>query len=591
MQATSKKEEQRFQGIGVSPGIARAVAVVSVSAFEEPDTYTIGTSDIDSERYRLERALAETQRQIVSLQNQVRDAAGADDASIFDSHLLVLEDPAVLSQVYATVEDEKINIEAAFYQVCCQYIESLRMIPDPYLRERAVDIQDVARRVLRNFRPGESTEAPTEAAARHQHVLFAHDLTPSDTAAMNRELVLGFATEAGSQTSHTAIMARGLNLPAIVGLADISQHVHTGDEVLLDGYSGLVIIRPSHDTIQHYQSVLIQKGELQESLQQLVDLPAETEDGFRLTLSANIEFAHEVENATRVGAEGVGLYRTEFFYINQVLLPEEDALAEDYGKVAREAAPHGVIIRTLDAGGDKIPGSTHFEPEPNPFLGWRGIRVCLEQTDLFQTQLRAILRASDEGTVSIMFPFIGTLEELRAAKEQVEIAKESLRTEGRPFDEKIQVGVMIELPSAVIIADALARECDFFSVGTNDLVQYTLAVDRVNERVAGLYQPHNPAVVRLLKQSADAAHKAGIWIGVCGEMASDILATPLLVGMGITELSVGSSQLPAVRRAVRSLSRSDCAALVEDVTDLFETEAIIKRCREVAEASYPELLA
>lgn len=591
MQATTTTEEQRFQGIGVSPGIARGVAVVNVTTFEEPETYPIPESRFESERNRLERALAETQRQIVSLQNQVRGAAGADNASIFDSHLLVLEDQAVLTQVYATMEDEKINIESAFYKVCHQYMESLRMIPDPYLRERAVDIQDVARRVLRNLRPGDHTEAPAEAAASHQHILFAHDLTPSDTAAMDRKLVLGFATEAGSQTSHTAIMARSLDLPAIVGLHDISQHVHTGDEVLLDGYTGIVIVRPSQETIQHYESVLVQKGELKDSLQQLVDLPAETEDEFRLTLSANIEFAREVENGKRVGAEGVGLYRTEFFYINQVLLPEEDALAEDYGKVARESAPHGVIIRTLDAGGDKIPGATHLEPEPNPFLGWRGIRVCLKQTDLFQTQLRAILRASAEGSVSIMFPFISSIDELRAAKEQVEIAKKSLREEGIAFDENTQVGVMIEVPSAVIIADELARECDFFSVGTNDLVQYTLAVDRVNERVASLYQPHNPAVVRLLKQSADAAHRAGIWIGVCGEMAGDILATPLLVGMGITELSVGASQLLAVRRAIRSLKKSDCTALVEEVSTLVETGEILRRCRKLAEASYPELLS
>lgn len=588
---SAETSEKRFEGIGVSPGIARAVAVVSVTNFDEPECYAISKSDVESERSRLEMALVETRRQIVSLQNQVRGAAGGKDhASIFDAHLLVLEDPTVLDQVFAMMKRELINVDAAFYQIFVSYMESLRRIKDPYLRERAIDIQDVARRVLRNLKPGGTAEAPTEASVNHPHVLFAHDLAPSEIAGLNFEIVRGFATEMGSQTSHTAIMARSMQIPAIVGLHQIAEHVHTGNEVLIDGYNGVVIVRPNPKTIAAYDQIALAKGLLRDSLQKLVDEVAETRDGFRVTLSANIEFANELEKVKQVGAEGVGLYRTEFLYINEVLLPEEDLLAEDYSTVARASAPHGVIIRTLDAGGDKLPDSTHLGPEPNPFLGWRGIRVCLERTDLFQTQLRAILRASAEGPVSIMFPFISGLNELRAAKAQLELAKASLREEGVAFDEEIAVGTMIELPSAAITADALAKECDFFSVGTNDLVQYTLAVDRVNERVAKLYSPHHPAVLRLIKMSAEAAHKNGIWIGVCGEMAGDLLATPILVGMGITELSVGAGQLLAVRRAVRSLSQSECAALVEELAGLDDAEEIAARCREVAMAFYPELL-
>ena len=446
------KEEKKFSGIGVSPGIVRATAIVRGHSFDEPVTYRVSEADLANERNRFEHALVETRRQIVSLQNQVRSSGGSENASIFDAHLLVLEDHAVIEQVLTKMEEEKINVEAAFYSVFAGYMESLRRIADPYLRERAVDIQDVARRVLTNLKPGGSPEKPSEPAMSRPHIVVSPDLTPGDTAGMDRSIVRGFATEMGSSTSHTAIIARSLNIPAVVGLHEVD--VHTGDELLLDGYNGLLIVNPSPETIEHYAEFETEKDELLHSLETLTDEPAETQDSFRIVLSCNIEFASEMESVRRLGGEGVGLYRTEFNYLNRVLLPDEDELTEDYSQVAREAQPHGVIIRTLDAGGDKLPGSTHFVPEANPFLGWRGIRVCLEETELFHTQLRAILRASNEGRVSLLFPMVTGVDQMREAKKRVEEAKESLRSDGIGFDEEIQIGVMIEVPSAAMMADS-----------------------------------------------------------------------------------------------------------------------------------------
>lgn len=580
-----------FQGTGVSPGIARAIAVVRLFSFEKPETYAISLSDIPSEKERLERALVETRQQILTLQEKIQGSSGSEDASIFDAHLLVLEDHAMLQQVFSKMEVEKINVESALYQVLVGYLERLQSVGDPYLSERAIDVKDVARRILRNLRPSEPTDKPAEAAIKHPHVLITMDLTPSDTAGINRDIVRGFVTEMGSQTSHTAIMARSLNLPAIVGLHGICSYVSTGDDLLLDGYNGKLIVNPREETIAEYEALESRKIQLRQSLWQIKDQPAVTKDGFRVTLSGNIEFATEMANVRELGGEGVGLYRTEFSYMDRPTLPSEKELADDYCRAASEAAPHGVIIRTLDAGGDKLPGTTHLVTEPNPFLGWRGIRVCLEEEEIFQTQLRAILRASHQGKVSIMFPIVSGVQELRAAKQQLEKAKQSLRSLGVPFDESVPVGVMIEVPSAAIMADALAAESDFFSFGTNDLIQYTIAVDRVNERVAGLYSPYHPAILRLLKMATEAAHKHGIWVGVCGEMAGDVISTPLLVGLGITELSVGSSQLLSVKKAVRSLDHGECATLVEDLVEAELPEEIAARCREMAMASYPELLS
>ncbi len=589
MDEGKKNAEQRLQGIPVSAGIVSGVAVVRGPSFDEPETYAIREKDVENERSRFEQALVETRRQLTSLHKQVRSTIGADNASIFEAHVMVLEDHSMLNQVVAKVEKEKINIESAFYSVLTEHMESLRQIGDPYLSERADDLQDVTRRVLRNLKPGGSKESPTEAKADHPHILLAHDLSPSETASIDRSLVLGFATETGAQTSHTAIIARSLNLPAAVGLHDISSLVHTGDRVLLDGYEGVLILHPTPETVEHYAQIQQQKEQLQASLEEIVGEPAETKDGFRVTLSCNIEFAYELEQVAQNGGEGVGLFRTEYLYLNQGTMPEEETLANEYGRAAKEADPHGIIVRTLDLGGDKLPGSL-AEEEPNPFLGWRGIRVCLEEREMFLAQLRAILKASAKGKVSIMFPMISSLRELKESKAALEEAKASLREAGEDFDEDIAIGVMIEIPSAALIADSLAPEVDFFSIGTNDLVQYTIAVDRVNDRVADLYAPHHPAVIRLIRLAAEAAQRHDIWVGVCGEMASDISYTPLLVGLGVSELSVSASQVPFVKRAIRSLEKKACEALVEELLDVSDPDEVSTRCQEMACECYPELL-
>ncbi len=581
----ASKPERRFEGVAVSPGIARGNAFVKGEVFVEPDSFDLEEGATGAEIARFEDALAETRRQIEVLQKQVAAAAGGRDASIFDAHLLVLEDRSVLDEVTAAVRDRRLNIESAFYRTMSRYIESIRAIDDPYLRERVIDIEDVMQRVLRNL----GSAAPAEYSARHEHVLVAHVLTPSDTAAMDREQVLGFATEVGSYTAHTAIIARSLGLPAVVGLHGFCDQVHTGDNMLLDGYNGLAILNPSPETLAEYDRLAEEKDQVARRLDELRDSDAVTGDGRAITLSANIEFAHEAGMIEQSGARGIGLYRTEFFYLHDGALPGEDQQAKNYSRVARGVDPDGVIIRTMDIGGDKLPEDAE-EAGENPFLGWRGIRVSLGRKGLFKTQLRAILRASGVAKVRVMFPMVSTLDEVRRAKELLAECADELRAEGVPFDEALEVGVMVEVPSAALVADQIAQEVDFFSVGTNDLIQYTMAVDRVNERVADLYQPLNPAVIRLLNMTVEAGHAAGIWVGVCGEMAADILMTPLLVGLGIDEFSVGAPRVPAVKHAVRKLSYATCKTLAEDALGDVDPARVLGRCRELALAHYPELL-
>jgi phosphoenolpyruvate-protein phosphotransferase (PTS system enzyme I) len=424
----------------------------------------------------------------------------------------------------------------------------------------------------------------------HQHILVAHNITPSDTATMNREYTIGLATDLGSRTSHTAIMARSLGIPAVVGLHDATDKLETGQEALIDGYNGLLILDPQPETLWHYGELEHRRSLVAEQLTGLRETKSTTKDGRHIVLSANIELPDEVEAAPRNGAEGIGLYRTEFLYLNRTTLPSEDEQYATYRKVAEQVQPHPLIIRTFDLGGDKVAGALDSGDEMNPFLGHRAIRFSLERVDIFKAQLRAIIRASAVGNVKIMFPMISGLEELGRALAVFEECKAELKSEGQEFDPKTEVGAMIEIPGAAMCAERLAREIDFFSIGTNDLIQYALAVDRVNERVAHLYEPTHPAVLRLLKMTADAAHANGIWVGVCGEMAGDLALTPLLLGLGMDELSVGASLVPRVKRAVQSLTHTECQKLVEEVMGLDTPSAILGRCLEMAQGRYGELL-
>ncbi|MBM09947.1 MAG: phosphoenolpyruvate--protein phosphotransferase [Magnetovibrio sp.] len=578
--------EKRFSGIGVSSGIALAHAHVRNNYFVEPDKYIIDDEAKDEEISRLEKAIAGTKEQIGSLKDQVREAAGSEgEENIFDAHLLVLEDKVVLDEVRKNVREDNFNIEYAFYKTMSHYIEALRKIGDRYLRERVVDVEDVMRRVLRNLASGEKAEY----SARHDHVLVVPELTPSDTAQMNHSLVQGFATEIGSYTSHAAIIARSLGLPAVVGINRFCEEVHTGDQLLIDGYNGVVVINPSASTLSEYEILKKEKDKLREGLEEFINKDAETKDGREIILSANIEFAYESDLAKKNGAKGIGLFRTEFFYMNTSGAPDEEEQFQTYSEVADTVDPNTVIIRTLDIGGDKLQNNS-IKPELNPFLGWRGVRVSLDRPELFKVQLRAILRVAAVSKVGIMFPMISTLKELKQAKELLNEAENELIDAGVTYERPAEIGAMIEVPSAALIADQLAKEVDFFSVGTNDLIQYTMAVDRINERVSDLYQPLNPAVVRLLKETINAGHDAGIWVGVCGEMASDLFFTPLLIGLGFDELSVGAPRVPAIKHAIRSLDYEVCKSMAEAALCDASPDQIFRRCEKIALESYPEML-
>jgi len=586
------KPEIRLQGIGVSPGIAIGPAERVGKALEEPEHLIIERAGVETERQRLNEAIITTREQILALQEKISAAEGENDSAIFDAHLLILEDSSILNEVLRIVETQRKSADWAYYSVSKRYIDSLRKIADPYLRERAVDIEDVAKRLLRNLRraAGDDGDDGMRPSQPGTSILLAHDLTPSDTVGLDRTRIRGFATELGSPTSHTAIMARSLSIPAVVALHEMPEDFPAGDIVLVDGYHGLIILNPSPATIADYEAVIERERTVLTDLEPLRHQDTRTADGRKITLSANIEFIEELDGILSLGAEGVGLYRTEFFYLSRPELRDEENQMKNYRKVAAATHPHGVIVRTLDIGGDKLLPELFEDPEPNPFLGWRGIRLSLDQPEEFRLQLRAILRASAFGKIRLMFPFLSTLEELRGAKAQLESAKEELRTEGVDFDERIEVGAMIEIPSAVLIADHLAREVDFFSIGSNDLIQYTTAVDRVNDRVAHLYQPAHPAVIAMIRETVEAAHRHGIWCGICGEVAGDLSLAPVWVGLGVDELSVGASQLLRMRRALSRLDSATCRALTDGLRTYGSSSQVKEASLEIARSAYPELL-
>ena len=583
-----ERQEIRFEGAGVSPGMACGKIHVVRDDLDDVPRYRIAPSQVPDEIGRFETALIQTRMQILEMQQRIAESIGAKDAAIFDAHLLVVEDRTLIDEVLRKLETDLCNVEWVFQEVATRYAETLNKIDDPYLRERALDIQDVTKRVIRNLQG----KAPkTFLALSELHILVAHNLTPSDTASMNRANVLGIATDLGSRTSHAAILARSLNIPAVVGLHDITAKLETGQHVLVDGSDGLLIVNPAPETIAHYAELESRRARVVSQLKQLRTTRSTTRDGRHIVLSANIELPEDVEAVAANGAEGIGLYRTEFLYLNRTTLPTEDEQFETYRKVAERVRPDPLIIRTFDLGGDKLaPGTVDITDELNPFLGWRAIRLCLENIDIFKTQLRAILRASAVGNIKIMFPMISRLEELRGAKAVLAECHQELRRSGVPLDEEIEVGAMIEIPSAAICANVLATEVDFFSIGTNDLIQYTLAVDRVNEKIAHLYEPTHPAILRLLRMIAEAAHAHHIWVGVCGEMAGDVALVPLLLGLGMDELSAGATSVPRVKRAVQSLALPECRELVEETLKLNTSSEILSRCLELADKRYGDLL-
>jgi phosphotransferase system enzyme I (PtsI) len=589
MPDAARAGERIFRGIPVSPGVCRG----KILLLGKPQTDVVARrqiqdSEISTELRRFEQALVETRQQILEVQRQVTEGLGAQDAAIFDAHLLVLEDPVLIEEVSKLVRQDKVSAEYAFQQVAEKYAKTLSGIDDEYLRERAADTRDVATRMLDNL----SGRAANLDLARLSEpcIIISYDLTPSQTAQMNRKMVLGFATDIGSRTSHTAIMARSMRIPAVVGLKHASRDLASGSHALLDGYNGQIVINPTDQTLFEYGQLDRKRVTLEEKLRDTLDKPAVTLDGARIVLSANVEQPADTEAVLASGAEGVGLFRTEYLFINRDSLPNEDEQYQAYRQVAAALKPSPVIIRTLDLGGDKFLSHLQVPQEMNPFLGWRAIRFCLQERDVFRVQLRAILRASIEGNIKIMYPMISGLDELNQANSMLEEFKAELRREGAAFDEAMDIGAMIEIPSAAVAAESLAKRVKFFSVGTNDLIQYSLAVDRLNEKIAHLYEPTHPAIVRLIKMTADAANKNGIWTGVCGEMAGDPVFTPLLLGLGVTELSAAPGAVPQIKHLIRRLKMSEARELAEFALGCESGAEILARCRKVVLQVAPNLV-
>ena len=583
-----RKGERVLRGIPVSNGVCRGKVLVLDRADDDSIPHQqLEEAGLPHQMSRFEQALATTRQQILEVQRQVSENLGLKDASIFDAHLLVLEDPILLEEVSRQVFSQKCNVEWAFHQFAEKYAAILAANEDEYLRERAADLRDVTARILNNLLGRSQHTALPEL--KEPCIIICHDLTPSRTATLDKQKVLGFATDVGSKTSHTAIMARSLRLPAVVGLRNASELLVTGEYVLLDGFNGQIIINPTDQTLFEYGQLVRKQVTIEQRLHEVKEQIAITLDGRRLTLSANVEQPDDTEAVIASGAEGVGLFRTEFLFINRENLPTEEEQFQSYRRVAAALKPQPVIIRTLDLGGDKFLSHLQVPKEMNPFLGWRAIRFCLQERDLFRRQLRAILRASVEGNVKMMYPMISGVEELDQANALVEECKAELAKEGVAFDAQIEIGVMIEIPSAVLAADALARRAKFFSLGTNDLIQYSLAVDRLNEKIAHLYQPTHPAILRLIKLTVDTGRQHGIWTGVCGEMASDPLMTPLLLGLGIDELSVAPPYVPQIKYLIRRLRHKEAVVLAESALQSESAAEILSRSEALVRQAAPGL--
>lgn len=587
MAETGDNRERIFRGIAASEGVCQAKVIVLRKPEDEIPRRAISEEEIPAEIRRFEQALSQTRTDIREVQAKVSEAMGAQDAGIFEAHLLVLEDPTLIEQSARVVERDKINIEQAFKDVVDKYAATLAAIDDEYLRERVSDMRDISSRVLDNLlgrKGGAFLDAVTEPC-----IIVCHELPPSMTVDLDEKEVLGIATDIGGKTSHMAIMARSMGIPAVSGLGDISQQIQSGDFALLDGYNGVVAVDPSDQTQFEYGLLIRRKQDLADKLSDLREKPARTLDGVRITLSANIEHPSDTELVKEYGAEGVGLFRTEYLFIHRDTLPTEEEQYEAYAAVARSLKPNPVVVRTLDLGGDKFLTQLKVPEEMNPFLGWRAIRFCLEEKEIFRAQLRAILRASVHGDIKMMYPMISGVGEMDAANALVEECKAQLAREGAAFNPDMEIGAMIEIPSAVMVADDLAKRAKFFSIGTNDLIQYSLAVDRMNERIAHLYQPTHPAILNLIRLTVEAAGRNGIWTGVCGEMAHEPALIPLLLGLGVTELSASTPAIPSIKYLIRNLDLNDARELAVEALKLESSAEILKLSTQMARKIAPAL--
>ena len=554
-----------LNGISASPGVAIGRVFLLDSQEMAIAKKPIKESAIPREITRFQDALTITRAEILSIRDKISKEIGQEHADIFNAHLMVLEDRAIIEEVMERIKKEKLTSEYIFSQVLKKYSESFMKINDEYLRERVSDINDVGRRIIKNLL-GEQ-RAPL-SDLKEKVVIVAYDLSPSDTAVMHRKNVIGFATDIGGRTSHTAIMAKSLEIPAVVGLESATRQIQDGDIVIVDGSEGIVVVNPTPVELNKYRQEQARFQEFSKGLKKFKDLSCITTDGRRIELAANIELPEETVSVLSHGADGIGLYRTEFLYMNRPDLPSEEEQYQAYKGVVTEMAPKPVILRTFDLGGDKFLSHLEMPHEMNPFLGWRAIRFCLASPEIFKTQLRAILRASAHGKLRLMYPMISGVDELKEANRLLQEAKNELTARKIRFDENVEVGAMIEIPSAALTCDILAPEVDFFSIGTNDLIQYSIAVDRINEKIAYLYEPAHPAVLRLLRTIIETGHSNNIWVGICGEMAGDPVLTPVLLGLGLDEISTSPVMIPEIKKIIRSLSYEEAQQIAKYVLTL-----------------------
>ena len=556
---------KKLQGISASQGIVIGKVFFYLDEYLRVPEYKVSPEEVDAELLRFDVAIEKTKKELVQLKNSLNKDSGITETGIVEAHILMLEDPELARQIKERVREQLNNVEWALFQTVKNFIDVLKMSSDEYLKERTYDIRDVAKRLLGNLLYKSRIDLKN---LKEEIILVAHELLPSDTLSMDKRMVKGIATDAGGKTSHTAILARAFEIPAVLGLSHITAEVRNGDQIIVDGSAGTVIIRPDRETLESYQRKLQLWQQKEVELLNLNMLAAETRDGKRIHLKANIEVPEETESAISHGADGIGLYRSEFFFIQPGKLATEEEQYEAYSQVLLSMDNKPVTIRTIDLGGDKmLPGTVSFE-ESNPILGWRSIRFCMSRKDIFRTQLRALLRASVHGTLKIMFPMISGIEEL----EQVLTFYNEIRTEcddeGIQFDRNIPIGIMIEVPSAAMTADILARKVDFFSIGTNDLIQYTIAVDRGNEKIAYLYEPFHPGVLRLLKTIIEGAHSQSIPVAMCGEMAGDPYMAVILLGLGLDIFSMSSFSIPEIKNIIRSVSMAQAEELVGTVFEM-----------------------